>query len=91
MSQRVTTLCISVAMASLFANSTVAYATGLQPAIFAGPAYFVLTAMMVICVAVWAMAERDHRRLMGEREEDLRIAIMVTEWKMAEARRGRRS
>lgn len=84
MSSRVTTLGITIALAALAANSTVAYFVGREPALFAGPAYVVLLASLMVCATTWVLAERYHRVEVRERADDIRIAVAHSQWRLTD-------
>lgn len=79
---RVITSRIAIAMVALTGNSVVAYASGREPAIFAGPVFLVLLGACAVCVTVWVLAERHHRREVRAQMEDLQIAVAISEWQL---------
>lgn len=62
-------LCVAVGLSSLTANSTVAFAAGLKPAIFDGAIYFILLGASAVCWAIYRSKAREDRREQVARAE----------------------
>lgn len=73
---RVAVLCIAIGLTSLVSNSAVAYALRLEPAIFDGLIFVVLSAACLVCWGVYVKARAIDRA--EQRDEDERVANFAT-------------
>lgn len=85
---RVIVLSIAIYLTALVSNSAVAYVLRLKPAIFDGPAFFVLSVACLVCWLLYAKACSVDRA--EQRDEDERIGNFADAVHYAR-RSGRRS